>query len=152
MIEHTPTAAQEVRYSMTNRDLVRLAKRVERWQHILSPLGVAHFRIEQVSAVDETPAGPHSNVTVQIFTHYDSVKFWFTHEFLEGADEKGLDEAIIHEWVHVAMRDFDNALEAVEPWMPLHTYRDFEESVDHEREGLVDRVARCIWELYHVTE
>ncbi len=128
---------------------IQLAKRVETWQHRLGPLGVGHFRIEAVHLTDETPNGKSANASVWCPRHYDNAEFWFTHDFLEETDERGLDETIIHEWLHVAWRDMDEALDRVEAWMPPHAYVDFEDIVNHEREGLIERAARMIADLYH---
>ncbi len=128
---------------------VQLAERVEEWQHRLALLGVGHFRITSVTIDDETPAGPHAQASAQMSTSYDNVRMWFKHDYIEVCGERDLDETIVHEWLHVAMRDFDSAIDAVEAWMPKQTYDAFEERVDHEREGVVDRVSRTIVAFYY---
>lgn len=133
---------------MTNKQAIQLAKRVETWQERLKGLGIGHYEIERVSCVDETPGGPNANATVHTAKHYDVVIFWFKNDYLDEADEGSIDRTIIHEWIHVAMRDFDAALEAVEAWMPERTYEDWEERIDHEREGLVERFARQLYSAH----
>lgn len=128
---------------------IQLAKRVERWQNLLSPLGVGHFRITAVHLVEHAPHNPRAKASVWCPSHYDNAEFWFTYELLESCDEQELDETIIHEWLHVAWRDMDEALEAVEKWMPDSTYEDFESVIDHEREGLIDRTARALYALHN---
>lgn len=127
----------------------QLLKRVERWQQRLSPLGVGHFRIEWCRIVDETPSNCGANATTAVATHYDTVHFWFQREALEASDAQTLDERIIHEWLHVAHRDADEALMQVESWMPRDTYRDFDERMEHEYEGFIDRVSRALYAFFH---
>lgn len=131
---------------------VQLARRVEKWKERLEKLGVAHFRINAVHIVDETPGGQHAEASVQVSESYDNATFWFTWEFLDDCDEYALDVTIVHEWMHVAMRDWDRSLECVETWMPKATYADFEDRMGHEREKLVERMARTIVGLYYNTD
>lgn len=126
---------------------IQLAKRIERWQKRVPELGVSHFRFSVVLE-DSVPGKSGASAAANVPHDYDYVEFHFTFEFLEEASAEKLDEVIVHEWVHVAMRDLDHALNVVERWMPPATYEDFEDSVDHEREGLVDRFAWLIYRLY----
>lgn len=126
----------------------QLARRIERWQKILAPLGVGHFRVEQVSIADETPSHCGANATAQLYRHYDSVQFWFTHDFLDDVTEQRLNEVIIHEWMHVAFRDYEDATDQAESWMSPQAAKDFSDRVEHEQEGLIERLARLIYALY----
>lgn len=128
---------------------IELAERVEEWQERLASLGIGHFVIEAVSIVDATPGGPDAKASVQVATNYDIAHFWFTHEFLAETEEQELEQTIIHEWVHVAMRDLDFSLEPVENWMPPATFQMWDESVDHEREGFVDRIAQSLYLMWY---
>ena len=128
-----------------------LGNRVRRWQKILAPLGVGHFRIKKIHLCAETPSGPDAKATVHAKHDYDSAEFWFTHDYLRECDTHDLDETIIHEWLHVAMRDLDHALEAVENWMPTATYEGFQDTVEHECEGFIDRIARLIYALHRTS-
>ncbi len=130
----------------------QLARRVEKWQGRLANLGISHFRITAVHVADETISGPGSDASVYVPDSYDNAEFWFTWGFLEDCDEYQLDATIVHEWIHVAMRDFESAIEVVETWMPQATYKDFEDRIQHEREGLVERMARTIVGLYYNTD
>lgn len=130
---------------------IQLAKRIEKWQHRLTLLGVAHWRIDEVVLCAETVAGPGAGVSVSYPSTYDNCRFEFTYEFLEGADEQRLDEVIIHEWLHVAFRDFDEATKMAKDWMPPASYTDFEARLDHEREGIVDRLSKALYASYHAT-
>lgn len=144
--------SHEGSFGKPDTDPVKVTKRCEKWQSRLSHLGIGHWRIIRVQFVDEVPGSPNGQAAARIPPNYDSVEFFFKWDFLESVDHYELDCAIVHEWLHVAMRDFDGALEAVESWMPEKTHEDFEETVNHEREGLVERLARTIVGLYYDTD
>lgn len=121
-----------------------LLARVEYWQERLKPLGLSHFRVEQVVVGPETPSGDGCNATSGLPQHYDSIYFWFKQEFLDETDENRLNEVIVHEWLHGALRDLDEATDAAHKWMPDLVAKDFDERIEHEQEGLIDRLARLI--------
>jgi hypothetical protein len=122
----------------------QLAKRVEKWQKHLAPLGIGHWNIESVNLVDETPADVGAQATVGSHSLYDNCIFWFTHSFIEEATERELDETIVHEWLHVAMRSFDQAITSVEDSLAPAVNDQWHSWVHHEREGLVERLALLI--------
>lgn len=124
---------------------VNLAKRTERWKHRLAPLGVSHFEIDSVTITDDVPGADRAQAAVQVSRHYDSCRFFFNEEFIEECTSDELDQTIIHEWLHVAWRDLEEATSRVEDWMPPRYYDDFDERITHEMEGLIERLARTIW-------
>jgi len=134
--------------TITERDAIKVAKRVEFWRDRLIPLGLGHWRIDQVSVVDEIPGRTTAKATVQPSHTYDSVIFWFAHGFVTEASLRDLDETIIHEWVHVFMRDFDQSIESVEYDLSTGARERWSDWVGHEREGVVDRLARTFYVLY----
>lgn len=101
-----------------------------------------------MSVVDETPNGKSANASVQPSASYDSVFFWFKEEFLEEASKREVDEVILHEWMHVLMRDLDQAIESVEDELSPASEAQWNDRLRHEREGLVDRLARTFYLLY----
>lgn len=125
----------------------QLRKRVEFWQ---GKLGLEHWRIECITMCTETEGGPHAAATVHTAAHYDSCDFQFTYDLIEQGPWR-LDVAIVHEWLHVLMRDLDETFNLVERWMPEAAYSNFEDTVDHAREGLVERLARAIVALERST-
>lgn len=129
----------------TEREGIKLAERIELWQERLRWLGIGHWRIDAVHVVDETPGGPHANATVRPSYHYQSCEFWFRHDYMDECTEADLDETIIHEWLHVAMRDLDRAIEAIDDQLTPAARDIWDARVDHEREGLIDAVARQIY-------
>jgi len=126
---------------MTPKQLLR---RVEKWQTVLEPLGLGHYRID-VKVEAETPAGPTAIAACEISEHYDNVTIHFTWDLIDEGDEQKIDETIIHELLHVVWRDMDVLVRSIEPWMPEATYEDFGSRVYHEREGIVERIARAIY-------
>jgi hypothetical protein len=123
----------------------QLGERIEAWQRSLESLGVGHFRIVSVTMTDEVPGWAESHAGVSVSEDYDRVTFFFDNNYVDGATEKQLDETILHEWVHVAMRNLNNATNLARPWMPEATWRTFDENLDHHKETLVDRVARQLY-------
>lgn len=85
---------------------------------------------------------------VQVDPKYDKAWWYFHDEYLSDCEEYQLDQTIIHEWLHVAMRDLDFSLGLVETWMPEATYKSWEQTVDHEREGLVERLATLLYQAH----
>jgi hypothetical protein len=132
---------------------VQLAERVEAWQKMLTSLAIGHYRITQVTLTDQVPDGLHSTsgmaeAAVGISNNYDDVHFSFNSEFVEDATEQELDEAIVHEWIHVGWRDLDRALSDTEKWMPEATADAWSENIHHIREGIVDRTARQLYAFH----
>ena len=125
----------------TEAESVKLAQRVAYWQKRLAPLGIGHWKVESVNIADETPSGPGALATVHVANDYDVCSFWFTHKALDESTAEELDQTIIHEWMHVVMRGFDQAVEAVEDHLSFPVRAVWEDRVQHEREGLVDRLA-----------
>lgn len=130
---------------------IPLAKRVEKWQKRLTELGLAHWRVEEVIITDHhgMPNGPDTDASVGVASHYDSYRIWFNSDFLEATDARRLDETIVHELLHVWMRDMDEALRSVEDHMSSATFDEWDERVGHAREGMVESMARLIVRLYH---
>ncbi len=128
---------------------VQLAKRIELWGQRLSSLGVAHWTIERVTIADESPSGnERAKASVFVHEYYDSCDFFFRSDELERMDERELDETIIHEWLHVAMRDHDELLLHFETWLPSNTWGDMNALITREREGLVMRLAKTLYEFH----
>jgi hypothetical protein len=98
--------------------------------------------------MDETPGGPHANATVQTDGNYDRLRMQFQYAYLEHCTEDELDQTIIHEWLHVAMRDFDHSIETIEDALSPGVCQQWADSVEHEREGLVDRLATALLLLH----
>jgi len=128
---------------------VALAERVEEWQGRLGSLGVGHFFIDEVTLVDETPGGPGAVATVQASRDYEHCHWWFRWSYLENCSSDALDQTILHEWVHVAMRDLDRTMDQVEKWMPEATYELYSDLLDSERESLVDRLAHTLFVAFN---
>lgn len=133
---------------MTDEDAISLAERVEVWQHRLAVLGLGHWRIEGVTICDEVPGVNGSEAAVQPSFQYDSATFWFRADFVENAAEQVLDETIIHEWLHVAMRNLDQAMDSINDSLSPAAREVWQDRINFEREVLIDRLARQIYALH----
>lgn len=129
---------------MTNKQALQVAKRVHFWQKELASLGIGHWRIESVSCVDEVPGSPGALAAVAPSSSYASVTFWFKNDHVEDSNPRELDESIVHEWIHIVMRDLDVAIESVDDQLSRSVYELWNDRVTHERETLVDMLARDI--------
>lgn len=130
---------------MTKRRAIQLAKRIEAWQTHLTPLGLAAYRIESVSTTDLE--GHLANVTPA--SDYDSVWFEFDNGFVDQCYVEGdfdkLDQIILHEWVHVAFKDYYRAIQMVEDQLSDPMIAGWKDVLEHANEALVDRMARQLY-------
>jgi hypothetical protein len=134
----------------TEKDGIRLGKRIEFWQRRLEPLGVGHWRIDAVHIVDEPTPGREAAACVRPSAHYDHCEFWFKHDYIDNCSARDLDLTIIHEWVHVAMRSLDNAIEIADDMLGSVVEEVWNARIVHERENLVERISRQIYVLWEV--
>jgi hypothetical protein len=91
-----------------------------------------------------------SDASVTPAWRYDSCKFWFRQSYVENATDRELDETIVHEWLHVSMRDLDSAIEAAEDQFSPAAREIWEARVLHEREAFIEHLARAIVDMYYV--
>lgn len=121
--------------------------RVLMWQGRLSHTGVGHFEV----GVQLTPTLPSdkdsARACVDISPYYDWVEFYITPSTTEAPD---LDYVIVHEWLHVAARDLDDATHGVAETLGTEARRLYLDRLDHESEGFIDRLARAIVHAYSV--
>lgn len=133
---------------MNNRDAIKLAKRIEAWQKRLEPLGVGHWRIDSVTVEESDMATNDASVTPS--WRYDSCRFWFRQDYVDNATDRDLDETIVHEWLHVAMRDLDSAIESAEEQFSPAAREVWETRMVHEREAFIEHLARTIVTMYNI--
>lgn len=128
-----------------------LADRVQEWGFWLADLGVSHFRINDVSMNEDSPSDdPDAIASVITDDKYDSCEFWFSKAQVENWTEEELDETIIHEWLHVAMRDYDQAVDGMfSYYVPTNVYYESTRRLIHEREGIIERLARTLLAFYN---
>lgn len=126
-----------------------LSFRLQFWQKKLSLLGISHFRIDKCEIVDECEGGYDAAASVSTSGKYDRFTVQFRRDEIETYSDAEIDEVIIHELLHVAMRDYDTAVEYVDSYeLGQATFQAWSKRVLHEREGLVDRLAKQIYALY----
>lgn len=128
--------------------ITQLRHRIEFWQKKLKPLGVDHWWIDRISIVQDPGGNPNSGAAVHTSNDYDRCSFEFAKETIETIDPRELDRTIIHEWLHVAMRDVDSAQRAAEAYLAPQTWEVLDDRFDHEKEGLVERLSFLIEQLH----
>lgn len=123
-----------------------LRSRVMKWQHRLKYMGVGHFEIDVkiVDKIESEKEGVRAQVSVS--PYYDAAEIEFTPQSVEAPD---IDYVIVHELLHVAFRDHDDAVASAVSFHGREAREAHQDRIDHEVEGLVDRLARTIIEFYH---
>jgi hypothetical protein len=126
----------------------QLAKRIRFWQNKLEYLGIRHWDIT-VRIVDRPNESDSCDACIHTSHQYDSATADFKESFLENNEVEQIDQVIIHELLHLVLRDFDNAIDAAGRNMGMSERMLWDDSLDREREGVVERLARTIWVLYY---
>jgi hypothetical protein len=129
------------------RDMKRLLRRIDFWQRHLAPLGLAPYRTH-VGYVEETQGKEGAAASCHNSVHYDTVWFEFRQDYVEKAEKWQLDETIIHEWLHVLFRDYDSAVNYAGDYMSPQVREMWECQVEHELEGVIEKLARTIRMLH----
>lgn len=138
---------------MTSKRAIQLAKRVEKWQSTLGPLGLAQYTIDRISTSDEPGGNPHSAACVTPSGDYDRCVFEFRNDIVDYAydndDFEYLDQTILHEWLHVAFQSQQNSIELVHSYLAPMVSEVWEEQLTHELERLIDRLARQLYAAFY---
>lgn len=131
--------------------LTQIVKRVDYWQHhkSLRHLGLGHWRFI-VKWHDECEVGGKlieeavASATPSPF--YDDAVLTFSEEAFSTPDfEDDEDRVIVHELLHIAMRDLDEAMEAdLKEFLPPPVQDSHEERVRHAKEWYIDALSRVI--------
>lgn len=137
--------------TVTHRQLQR---KIALWQKRLALLGVSHWRftVKIVPNIEPQGSDPSdSDIAARATTSevYDNVEFLFKASILDSKTEEELDELIVHEWLHVADRDRDEAEQAIMESLGPQAADAWEDRFWRLREGQVDRLARLIVLPYH---
>lgn len=127
--------------------LEMLRGRIDYWRQVMWPAGLRHWIIN-VEIVEEPSGRPNSAAAVRSQDSYDLAEIQFSRELMDDYSDTEIDRVIVHELLHIVFRDLDEAISSVETWMPAATYTDFNERIDHEEEGIIDRLARSIVEAH----
>lgn len=132
--------------------LPQLAKKISYWQDhpALKHLGIAHWRFTLMWQECCDDENPDYEVLATAYPHelYSDATLTFNKERFEDEDYEGdQDRYIVHELLHVAMRDYDNCVEdnnPFEPYVPPVVMVQWKNQVKREREAHVDALARVI--------
>jgi hypothetical protein len=129
----------------------QLRRRIEGWQKALWPLGLGHWQLDSLKIVEQADPGKSEReaaASVGRAWHYDTFDLEFTRSALEEATPEDLDQTIIHELLHLVFRDHDRVFEQAESWVPPAGWESLTEMMEHEVEGIIDRMARTIYHVY----
>lgn len=128
---------------MDNDRLTMLQDRVDYWREVCEPLGLGHWRIS-VEIVDEPHGHSGSGAAVQPSEYYDSASIEFADVIFDTHTDTEIDEIIVHELMHIVMRDLFDALTEPQYMFGTPAWSAFRNRIDHETEGMIDRTARAI--------
>lgn len=122
-----------------------LQRRVQFWIKKLAPLGLGHWEID-VEVLDNIEHDAKGTCRAQIKSSpmYDEATIEFNKAFVNSPD---IDYLIVHELLHAVMRDLDAAIHGLCGIVSRDAAVAFDLRVDHEEEGVIDRVARSIVNL-----
>jgi hypothetical protein len=123
----------------------QLRVKVVYWQQKLAPLGLAHWEFDVV-VLDEIEHEYKGEVRAQVRLSpmYDEGTIEFSRKHVDSPD---LDYIIVHELLHAVCRDFDEAIHVLCPMVIPSVAVHFDQRIDHEEEGVIDRIARTIVNL-----
>lgn len=93
----------------------------------------------------DNPSGGGDVASSEIQDLYDSVTLRFDSRHGDWKVPYGT-QTVIHELLHLHERDLAEAVKSVKPLIGLPAYEVFWQRYDHEREGLIDRVATILYE------
>lgn len=123
--------------------LTILRDRVDYWVDVCEPLGLGHWRID-VEIVEEPHGKMGSNAAVQLSGYYDNATIEFASIIFEEHGDEEIDEIIVHELLHIVFRDFWDAVTEPEYLFGKPAWTSHYNRLDHEAEGVIDRMARSI--------
>jgi hypothetical protein len=119
-------------------------ERIDFWRVQLAPLGLSHWRFEFEYSDDlEDNTGGDADAGVRVHKSYDTA-FWDVTKRLLEMDQAEVDKTIVHELMHVVMRDLNSVEQDMLEELGGRQAALLEERLEHEIEGLVERLARAI--------
>lgn len=122
---------------MTSTDIVGL---VRAWA---PRLGLSHWEIDVTW--DETLTDDVANVVVE--SSYDGARITLRADLVEHPDAEYVEATVVHELLHVVMRDLDATLPPVLDLLPRGAASLARARYEHESEGIVDRLATVLVRL-----
>ena len=122
---------------MTKQEIER---RVGFWQAVLN---CEHVRVQVEVEDGPDPEDRNAYATCWPHPHYDQMKVVFRPRQFETAP-RDLDEVVVHELLHFLFRDFVAAARSQEDALGPVAEEQFDAWLEHEEEGLIDRLARLI--------
>ncbi len=130
---------------MTRRALER---RVEFWRALLAP----EWRItlsDRRPGADDDPDDDQYHATIRSAEDYLHATLWVRADFYGEAEASEVDVTIVHELVHLLMRELRRTMDLIVTHVHRDTYTVLDARFRTEEERLVERVARIIARLEH---
>lgn len=119
----------------------KLRGRVAYWQ---KRLHLQHW-VVSVELVDHKPMGNRSAVAaIDYEDHYDYAKMEILRSQIQEKTQEEIDRLLVHELLHLHMRDLDAAIDYVGGLIDSDSYYVWSEAVEHAQEGFIERIARTI--------
>lgn len=134
---------------MTGR---QVAARVDFWRKKLEPLGLMHWKMSLDIVPDlTTGSGDGANAAVYTEDFYDTAYIKIDADAIPDGREstQTFDQYIVHELLHVVFRDFSKAIDSIKDHLAPPAASQWEDRVEHEEEGVVDRLSRAIVALHY---
>ena len=129
-------------------DAAEMKQRVEEWMAYMPFLGLAHWQI--TVEINDAPDGNFgSNACVTPHADYEYAHLQFRREFLEEHEEwDEIDMVIIHELLHMVLRNFDGLHDNIGTQLNPPVRHLFMSQINHELENVIERIAQAMWALY----
>ena len=126
-----------------------LRRRVLYWQKVLATLGLSHWRVAAVEIKDDVDGKEGALAAVWPDGPYDTTHMQFRRDALPATlPDRDLDERIVHEWLHMAFRDYDKAAQSIRNHLSAATREEWEDRCDATCERLTENLARLIVALH----
>ncbi len=118
----------------------QLKKRVAVWQQRMN---LQHWRLT-VDITDEPRGKPSAAAGVTYSAFYDKADLEFQTELIAHESVHEIDCTIVHELVHIQLRDLDQTLWSITAHLAAPAEDVYEKAIERATEGFVDRIARVI--------
>jgi hypothetical protein len=127
----------------------QLAKRVKLWQKRLPDLGLGHWRI--TIDIVENPEGLTTALAACTPSlYYDSARIEFATRACDpSVSERAVDETIVHELIHLVLRDYAEATHGLCDTVPSSVEELYHDRLRYTQENAVEKLAVTLVSCYY---